>query len=74
MSEAKTVLVSLYLTLLVEASFCIYQVYEEKKVEHHSESKSQVHYKNENKKSCLNSGDCYYLVNEGIVGCNCPWL
>ena len=26
------------------------------------------------KKYCLNGGDCYYLIDEDIVSCNCTWL
>ena len=74
MWETKTVLVSLSIILLVAANFCIYEVHTEKKVGHHSKIKSQSPCKNKDKKYCLNSGECYYLVDEDIVGCNCTWL
>ena len=74
MCETKAVVVSISLILLVAASFCIYQAYTENKVGHHSKIKSQVHRENEYKKYCLNGGECYYLVDEDIVGCNCTWL
>ena len=38
---------------------------------HHSEIKSESLCKKENKKFCLNGGDCNYLVDEDIVACNC---
>ena len=44
------------------------------KVGHHSKIKSQGPCENEFKMFCLNGGDCYYLVDEDIVGCNCIWL
>ena len=68
MCETKAAVVSMSIILLVAASFCIHQGHTEKKVGQHSKIKSQVPYKNENKKYCLNGGECYYLVNEGIVG------
>ena len=39
-----------------------------------SKIKSQGPCENEYRKYCLNGGDCYYLVDEDIVGCNCTWL
>ena len=39
-----------------------------------SKIKSQGLCENEYRKYCLNGGDCYYLVDEDIVGCNCTWL
>ena len=59
---------------LVAARFCLYQAHAEDKVGHHSEVKTEGPCKNEFMKYCLNSGDCYYLVDEGIVGCNLSWL
>ena len=38
---------------------------------HHSKIKKQGPCKNEYKKYCLNGGECYYLVDEDIVGCYC---
>ena len=74
MSETKPVVVSISIILLVAASFCIYQAQTENKVGHHSKIKSQGPCKNEYKKYCLNGGECYYLVDEDDVGCNCTWF
>ena len=41
---------------------------------HQSKIISQGPCKNEYEMSCLNGGECYYLVDEDIVGCNCTWL
>ena len=73
MCEVKTILVSVCLVLLVTASFCIYQVYPEKKLAQRSKIEGQSPCENEYKKSCLNGGDCYYLIDEDIVGCNWTW-
>ena len=73
MCEIKTVLVVAAL-LLAATSFCIYQVKTEKKVGHHSEIKSESPCEEEYKNYCLNSGKCYCLNDEDIVGCNCTWL
>ena len=69
--ETKTVVTSLSMILLVAASFYIYQAHTEKEVAHQSGIKSQGPCKNESKKYRLNGGECYYLVDEGIVRCNC---
>ena len=69
MCETKAVVISIYLILLVAASFCMYQAHKEKKVEHHSKNKSQGPCENEYKKYCLIGGGCYYLVDEDTVGC-----
>ena len=74
MCQIKAVVVSISIILLVAASFCIYQAQTENKVGHHSKIKSQCPCENEYKKYCLNGGECYYIVDEGIVGCNCTWL
>ena len=74
MCETKAVVVSISIILLLAASFCLYQAHTENKVGHHSKIKNQDPYENEYKKYCLNGGDCYYLVDEDIVGCNCTWL
>ena len=74
MCETKAVVVSISLFLLGAASFCIYQAQTENKVGHHSKIKSQSPCENEYKKYCLNGGQCYYLVDEDNVGCNCTWL
>ena len=70
MCEKKTVLLSVCLTLLVTASFCMYWVCPEKKVGQNSEIKIESPCKNEYKECCLNAGECYYLTDEKIVGCN----
>ena len=70
MCEMKTVLVSFCLILLVTASFCMYWVYAEKKVGQKSEIKIQNPCEKEYKKNWLNGGECYYLIDEDIVGCN----
>ena len=75
MCETKAVLVSISILLLVAATrFWIYQAHTENKEGHHSKIKSQGPCENEYKKYCLNGGDCYYLVEVDIVGCNCTWL
>ena len=74
MCETKAVIVSISLILLVVASFCIYQAQTQNKVGHHSKIKSESPCENEYKKYCLNGGECYYLVDEYIVGCNCTLL
>ena len=74
MFETKADRVSLSLILKQTGSFCIYQAHTENKVGPPSKIKSQDPCENEYKKYCLNGGDCYYLVDEDIVGCNCTWL
>ena len=74
MCETNAVVVSISLVLLVAASFCIYQAHTESKVGHHSKIKSLGPCENEYNKYCLNGYDCYYLVDENNVGCNCTWL
>ena len=74
MCETKAAVVSILINLLVAASFCIYQAHTENKMGHHSKIKSQGPCENDYKKYCLNSGECYYLVDEDIVGCNCTWF
>ena len=74
MCETKAVVVSISLILLVGASFCINQAHTENKVRHHSKIRSQGPCENKYKKYCLNGGECLYLVDEDIVGCNCTWL
>ena len=71
MCEIKTALFVAAL-LLAATGFCIYQV--NPKVEHHSEIKSQSPCGKEYKKYCLNGGECYYLVDDDVVACNCTWL
>ena len=60
--------------LIAATAFCIYQVNSEKKVGHHREVKSESPWEKEYKKFCLNGGECYYLVDQDIVACNCTWL
>ena len=74
MCETKALVVSISIFLLEAASFYIYQAHTEEKVGHHNKKKSQGPCENEYKKYCLNSGECYYLVDEDVVGCNCTWL
>ena len=73
MCEIKTVTIVAAL-LLAATGFCVYQVKTEKKVGQHSEIKSEIPCENEYKKYCMNEGECYYLSDEVIVGCNCTWL
>ena len=73
MCEIKSVL-TIAALLLAATGFCIYQVNSEKKVGHHCENKSENPCEKGYKKYCLNGGECYYLVDEDIVGCNCTWL
>ena len=65
----KTVLVPVCLILLVTASFCMYCVYPEKNVGQYSEIETENLCKNEYKKYCLNGGECFYFIDEDIVGC-----
>ena len=74
MCEIKEVVVSISIILPVAASFCINQARTENKMGHHSKIKSQGPCGNEYKKYCLNGGECFYLADENIVGCNCAWL
>ena len=74
MCETKAVVVSISVFVLVAASFCIYQAHTENKVGYHRIIKSQGPCENEYKKYCSIGGQCYNLVDEDIVGCNCTWL
>ena len=74
MCAIKAVVVSISLILLAAASFLESQAHTERKVAHHSEVKRQGPRENEYRKYLLNGGGCYYLVDEGIVGCNCSRL
>ena len=74
MCQTKALVVSISLVLLVAAGFCVHQAHTENKVGHHSKIKSQGPCENEYMKYCLNVGECYYIVDEDIVGCNCTWL
>ena len=73
MCEIKTVL-NVAALLLAATGFSKYQVKSGKKVGHRSEIKSESPCENEYKKYCLNGGECYYLVDEDFVACNCTWL
>ena len=74
MCEIKAVVVSISIILLVATSFCIYQDQTENTVGHHSEIKSEGPCEIEYKKYCMNGGECFYLVDEDIVACNCTWM
>ena len=74
MRETKRVVVSITIISLVAASFAIYQAHTETKARHHSRIKNQCHSENEYKKFSLNGGECFYLVDKDILGCNCTWL
>ena len=74
MCDTKAVVVSISLFLPVAAGFCTYQAHTENKVGHQSKIKSKGPCENEYKKYCLNGGECYCLVGENVVGCNCTWL
>ena len=74
MCDLETVLVSICLILLSTASFCIHRVFPGKKIGHHSKIGGQAPFGNEYTKYCLNGGECYYLIDEDIAGCNCTWL
>ena len=71
MCEIKTVIIVAALLLAV-TGFCMYQV--KAKVAHHSEIKSESPCEKEDKTYCLNVGECFYLVDEDIVACNCTWM
>ena len=58
---------------MVAASFYIHQAPTEKKMGRQSEIKIQGPCEDEQKKFSLNGDDCYYLVDEDFVGCNCTW-
>ena len=73
MCEIKSVLYVAAL-LLAATGYCIYQLNSEKKMGHHCEIKIESPCEKEYKKFCLNGGECYYLVDEDLVGCNCTWF
>ena len=66
MCETKTVLVSPSIILVVAPSCWIYQ-------RKHCEIKNQSPRGYEYKDFCLN-GECYCVVDDDILGCNCSWL
>ena len=61
----------LSIILQAAACFCIFESHSEKKLGHHSETKSQSPPGIEYKKYCLNSGESYFLVDEIFVGSIC---
>ena len=71
MCEIKTVSIVAVL-LLAAAVFYTYQL--NPKVGQDSEIKSESPCEKEYKKYFMNGGECYYLEDEDIVGCNCTWL
>ena len=73
MCEIKTVIIVAVLLLAV-TGFCIYQVKSEKKVGQHSEIKNESPCEKKCKKDCLGRADCYYLVDEDNLACNCTSL
>ena len=74
MGETKAVVLSISLILLIAASFCIYQADTENKEGQHRAIKSESPCEKEYKRYCLNGGECYNLLDEDIVACNCTWL
>ena len=72
MCENKTVLIAAALQLA--AGFCIYQGNSEKRMGLNSHLKSESPCEKKYRGYCLNGIECYYLVDEGIVGCNFTWL
>ena len=60
--------------LVVAAGFYTCQGNSETKVGQHREIKSESPCEKGYKKNCMNGGECYYLVDEDIVACNCTWL
>ena len=73
MCEIKTAIIVAAL-LLAATGFCIYQAISEKKVGQHSEIKSEGACIKDYIKYCLNGGECFSLVDEDIVACNCTWM
>ena len=73
MYEIKTVLIVAVL-LLAAAGFYTCQVNSETKVRQRREIKSEIPCEKKYKKYCMNGGECFYLVDEDIVACNCTWL
>ena len=73
MCEIKIVLIVAVL-LLAAAGFYTNQVNSDPKVGQHREIKSESPCEKEYKKYYMNGGECYYLVDEDIVACNCTWL
>ena len=74
MCETKAIVVSISLILLVASSFCIYQAHTENKVGQYRDINIENPCEKEYKKYWMNEGECYYLVDEDFVACNCTWL
>ena len=74
MCEMKTVPASFCLVLLKTATFCMYWVFAEKEKGQYSQTKNPNPCENEYKKYCSNGGECYLLIDEDTVGCNCTWF
>ena len=76
MCELKSVLIAAALNLAF--GFCINQVNSEKKVGHNSHlpcgTQSENPCEKEYRGYYLNGGECYYLIDDDIVGCICTWL
>ena len=73
MCEIKTILVSVCLIILVTASFCLNCVHSEKKSGTTERTQSTKSLRRKYKDKCLNA-ECYYMLKEAIVGCNCSGL
>ena len=71
--QTKETIVSLSFFLVVASTFCINQAHTENKVGHQGEIKSQDPREHEYKKCCLNGGECFYLDDKGIIGCEYSW-
>ena len=67
MCKTKAVAASISKFFLVAASVRMYQAHTKNRVGHHSKIKSQG-CENDYMNYCLNSGECYYLVDEDIAG------
>ena len=75
MCDIKFFLMPVCLILLVTASICTYRVFpDKKKLRQYSEVNKQIPSEIEYKDYCLNSGECYYLINEVFDGCICTWF
>ena len=70
MCEIKTLIIVAALLSAV-TGFCMYQV--KPKVGHPREIKTESPCEKEYKTYCLIGGECFYLVDEDIVACNCTW-
>ena len=71
MCEMKFVLI---VAVLVLAAACFYTCQVKPKVEKHREIKKEAPCEKEYKKYCMNGGECFHLVDEGFVACNCTWM